>query len=54
MIRRLTTAYSAWQERREARALHFHAGQRGAYACTAHFCDEWTISADDAARIGFE
>jgi hypothetical protein len=54
MIHRFITAYSAWQERSRERALHFHAGDAGAYACTERPCHEWTISADDAARIGFE
>jgi hypothetical protein len=54
MLRRFITAYSAWQERSRERALHFHAGDTGAYACDKHLCDKWTISADDAARIGFE
>jgi hypothetical protein len=54
MIRRLFTAYNTWQERSRARAMHFHAGPRGAYPCTARLCDKWAISPGDAARIGFE
>ncbi|HEY7074798.1 MAG TPA: hypothetical protein VH418_05495 [Solirubrobacteraceae bacterium] len=54
MIRRLFTAYSTWQQRSHDRALHFHAGPRGAYACTDYLCGKWSISGDDAARIGFE
>jgi hypothetical protein len=54
MIRRIVTAYTAWQERSHARAMHFHAGPRGAYACTNRFCGEWAITGDDAAQIGFE
>jgi hypothetical protein len=54
MIRRLVTAYAAWQERSRARAMHFHAGRSGAYPCTARLCDKWAISPTDAARMGFE
>ena len=54
MIRRLVTAYAAWQERSRARAMHFHAGSSGAYPCTARLCDKWAISPADAARMGFE
>jgi hypothetical protein len=54
MIRRLVTAYTIWQERSRARAMHFHAGPRGAYPCTARVCDKWAISSGDAARMGFE
>jgi hypothetical protein len=54
MIRRLATAYTTWQQRSRARAVHFHAGDRGAYACADHLCDKWAISGDDAARMGFE
>jgi hypothetical protein len=54
MLHRFITAYSAWQERSRERALHFHAGPHGAYPCDKRVCDEWAISADDAARIGFE
>jgi hypothetical protein len=54
MIQRIITAYNAWQERGRARAMHFHAGDRGAYACTAHLCDKWAISPGDAASMGFE
>jgi hypothetical protein len=54
MLRRIITAYSVWTERSRTRSLHFHAGPRGARACENRFCTEWAISADDAARIGFE
>ena len=54
MIHRLVTAYSAWQQRSRRRALHFHAGPRGAHACTAPLCNGWPITGEDAARIGFE
>jgi hypothetical protein len=54
MLRRIITAYSVWSERSRERAVHFHAGPRGAYACENRVCPKWSISADDASRIGFE
>jgi hypothetical protein len=54
MLHRLIAAYSAWNERSRAKALHFHAGSQGAYACDRRLCDKWSISGDDAARLGFE
>jgi hypothetical protein len=54
MLHRIVTAYRTWNERSRARAVHFHAGPHGARACESRFCGEWAISADDAARIGFE
>jgi hypothetical protein len=54
MLRRIITAYSAWSERSRARQVHFHAGPRGAVACDNRLCSQWTISADEAGRMGFE
>jgi hypothetical protein len=54
MLHRLIAAYSALSERTRANAVHFHAGPRGAYACDRRLCDKWSISGDDAARMGFE
>ena len=42
MIRRLVTAYTVWQERSRARAMHFHAGPRGALSLRRPAsCDKW-------------